>query len=67
MPLALEFIEQHVGAGSVTRMIPAIPSSRTLGDAIGRALNVDPASLESGWQSYLRQQATLCRLRSHPL
>jgi len=57
MPLAFEFIEQYVGTGSVARLIPAIPSSRTLGDAIRRALDMDPATLESGWQNYLRQQA----------
>jgi Tol biopolymer transport system component len=57
MPLALEFIEQYVGTGSVARLIPAIPSSRTLGDAIRRGLDLDPATLEAGWQSYLRQQA----------
>ena len=57
MPLALEFIEQYVGTGSVARLIPAIPSSRTLGDAISKALDLDPATLEPGWQSYLRQQA----------
>jgi len=58
MPLSLAFIEQHVGTGSVTRMIPAIPSSRTLGEAIRQALNVDPATLEPAWRDYLRQQVS---------
>jgi Tol biopolymer transport system component len=59
MPLALAFIEQQVGTGSVTRMIPGIRSSRALGDLIGKTLGVDPATLEPAWQSYLRQQAGL--------
>ena len=66
MPLALAFIEQHVGTGSVTHLLPAIPSSRTLGDVIRQALNVDPASLESGWQSYLRQQADSVQAAQSP-
>ncbi len=66
MPLALAFIEQRMGTGSVTRLIPAIPSSRTLGDAIRQALNVDPATLESDWQSYLRRQANSMQAEQLP-
>jgi hypothetical protein len=66
MPLALAFIEQRMGTGSVTRLIPAIPSSRTLGDAIRQALNVDPATLESDWQSYLRRQANFSQAEQLP-
>jgi Tol biopolymer transport system component len=66
MPLALAFIEQRMGTGSVTHMLPAIPSSRTLGDAIRQALNVDPATLESGWRSYLRQQANSVQAEQLP-
>jgi len=66
MPLAFEFLEQYVGTGSVARLIPVIPSSRTLGDAIRSALDLDPATLESGWQSYLRQQANTVQVAQLP-
>jgi len=38
----------------VERLIPAMRGSTTLGDAIHTALQVDPATLESAWQNYLR-------------
>jgi hypothetical protein len=52
--LALEFLDQTVGTGTVERLIPAMRDSTTLGDAIHTALQVDPGTLESAWQSYLQ-------------
>jgi hypothetical protein len=53
MSLAFEFLDQTQGAGVVERLIPAMRNSATLGDAIRAALQVDPATFESAWQSYL--------------
>ena len=53
MSLAFEFLDQAQGADVVERLIPAMRNSATLGDAIRTALDVDPATLESAWQSYL--------------
>jgi len=55
--LAFAFLDQSQGAGTVERLIPAMRRSTTLGDAIQTALQVDPATLESAWQNYLRDVA----------
>jgi hypothetical protein len=54
MSLAFAFLDQSQGTGSVERLIPAMRNSATLGDAIHTALQVDPETLESAWQNYLR-------------
>lgn len=61
MPLAFDFLEQQFGTDAVTRLLPALVStrSRTLGDAIGSTLRVNPATLELAWQKYLRMRAGL--------
>jgi hypothetical protein len=61
MPLALDFLEQQLGTGTVTRLLPALVSTRarTLGDAMRSTLRVNPATLEGAWQKYLRMQAEL--------
>ena len=57
MSLAFAFLDQSQGTGSVERLIPAMRNSTTLGDAIHTALQVDPETLESAWQNYLRDVA----------
>jgi len=57
MSLAIAFLDQTLGTGSVERLIPAMRNSTTLGDAIHTALQVDPETLESAWQNYLRDVA----------
>ena len=57
MSLAFAFLDQSQGAGAVERLIPAMRRSMTLGDVIHTALGVDPATLESAWQNYLRDVA----------
>jgi hypothetical protein len=58
LPLALAFVEQRVGSGAVSRMLPALGTSATFGEAI-TTLGIKPQELESDWQRYLRQQAGL--------
>ena len=57
MSLAFAFLDQSQGTGTVERLIPAMRGNTTLGDAIHTALQVDPATLESAWQNYLRDVA----------
>jgi len=57
MSLAFAFLDQSQGTGTVEQLIPAMRGSTTLGDAIHTALQVDPATLESAWQNYLRDVA----------
>ncbi len=57
MSFALAFLEQTVGNGTVERLIPAIGTSATLGEAIQTALEVDPGTFEEAWQSYLKEAA----------
>jgi hypothetical protein len=57
MSFALAFLEQTVGNGTVERLIPAIGTSPTLGEAIQTALQVDPGTFEEAWQSYLKEAA----------
>jgi len=57
MSLAIAFLDQTLGTGSVERLIPAMRNSTTLGDAIHTALQVDPETLEPAWQNYLRDVA----------
>lgn len=54
MSLALHFLDQNLGAGTVERLIPAVGRSATLGEAIRRGLQVDPKTLEEAWQRYLQ-------------
>jgi hypothetical protein len=54
MSLAFAFLDQTLGTGTVERLIPAMRDSTTLGDVIHTSLQVDPATLESAWQNYLR-------------
>ena len=54
MSLAFAFLDQNLGTGAVERLIPALRDSTTLGDAIRTAFQVDPTTLESAWQNYLR-------------
>jgi WD40 repeat protein len=58
LPLAYDFLEQQLGAGSVTRLLPALASSRvgTLGEAISLTLHVNPTLLELAWQRYLQER-----------
>ncbi len=58
LPLALAFVEQRVGPGTVSRMLPALGASATFGEAI-TMLGINPHELEPDWQRYLRQQAGL--------
>ena len=55
MSFALAFLEQTVGSGTVERLIPAIGTSATLGEAIQTALEVDPGTFEEAWKDYLRE------------
>ncbi len=64
--LALAFLEQYAGAGTVERLIPAMQFNVTLGEGIGAALKVDPRSLEPAWLEYLRKQAGLPTPRPAP-
>jgi hypothetical protein len=57
MSLAFAFLDQSQGAGAVERLILAMGRNATLGDAIHATLQVDPATLESAWQNYLRDVA----------
>jgi hypothetical protein len=57
MSFALAFLEQTLGSNTVERLIPAIGTSATLGEAIQTALQVDPATFEAAWQSYLKEAA----------
>jgi len=57
MSLAFSFLDQSQGDGAVERLIPAMRGNTTLGDAIRTAFQVDPATLESAWQNYLRDVA----------
>jgi len=61
LPLAFDFLEQYMGPGTVTRLLPAVASDqvRTLGDAINLTLHVNSRTLESAWQVYLRQRIGL--------
>lgn len=59
VPLAFDFIAGHLGTDSLVKLTPAIADSPTLGDAIRAALRVNPMSLESDWQAYLRAEAGL--------
>lgn len=54
MSLALHFLDQTLGAGTVERLIPAAGRSTTLGEAIRTGLQVDPKTLEEAWQRYLQ-------------
>jgi hypothetical protein len=54
MSLALHFLDQTLGAGTVERLIPAVGRSATLGEAIRTGLQVDPKTLEEAWQRYLQ-------------
>lgn len=67
-PLALDFLEQQLGAGAVARLLPAIASGRgsTFGDAIGTTLRVNPSTLRLAWVTYLRNRAGLPVLGSFP-
>ena len=56
LSLAFVFLEEEVGSGSVSRLIPAIGRSTNLGEAISRTLNVSLASLEPAWRKFLRVQ-----------
>jgi Tol biopolymer transport system component len=56
LPLALAFVEEHFGPGSVARLIPMMTSD-TLGQAIQKGMDVDPTTLESAWLMYTLQQA----------
>ncbi len=58
LPLALAFVEERVSPGSISRMLPALGTSATLGEAI-TTLGVNSQELEADWQRYLRQQAGL--------
>ena len=57
LPLAFVFLEEQVGSGSVSRLIPAIGTSTNLGEAISKTLKVSPVSLEPAWRKYLREQS----------
>jgi hypothetical protein len=57
MSFAFAFLEQTLGSGTVERLIPAIGTSATLGEAIQTTLQVDPGTLEGAWQSYLKDAA----------
>ena len=57
--LALAFLEQHMGAGAIERLIPAMQYNVTMGQAISAVLKVNPHSLEPWWLEYLRKQAGL--------
>jgi Tol biopolymer transport system component len=59
LSLALAFLDQSLGNGTVERLIPAMDSSATLGDAIRTALPVNPETLEPAWQRYLRAETGL--------
>jgi hypothetical protein len=61
VPLAFDFLGQQFGTDTVTRLLPALIStrSRTLGDAIRSTLRVNPGALEPAWQKYLRMRAGL--------
>jgi hypothetical protein len=59
LSLAFAFLEDTFGAGTVERLIPAMRTSATIGDAIRTALNVNPSTLERTWRKYLREQASL--------
>jgi len=54
MSLALRFLDQTLGTGTVERLIPAVGRSATLGEAIRTGLQVDPKTLEEAWQRYLQ-------------
>ena len=54
---AFVFLEQTVGGGTVERLIPALGTSATLGEAIRTTLGVDPQTFEQAWQSYLKNAA----------
>jgi type II secretory pathway pseudopilin PulG len=54
MSLALHFLDQTLGAGTVERLIPVVGRSATLGEAIRTGLQVDPKTLEEAWQRYLQ-------------
>ncbi len=66
VPLALAFIEEHFGPGSVARLIPAMTSD-TLGQVIEKGMEIDPAVLESAWLAYTREQVGLHTEFSHPV
>ncbi len=61
MSLALDFLEQRFGEGTVAHLLPAMASgrARTLGDVISTALRVNPATLRVAWLTYLRNRAGL--------
>jgi Tol biopolymer transport system component len=56
LPLALAFLEEHFGPGTVARLVPKVAND-TLGQAIQAGLDVDPATLESAWLMYTLEQA----------
>lgn len=55
--LALTFLDQTLGVGTVERLIPTVRTSATLGEAISTGLHMDPKTLEEAWRRYLRGQA----------
>jgi len=57
LPLAFVFLEEQIGPGSVTRLIPTIGASSSLGEAINKSLNVNAASLEAAWRKFLQRQS----------
>jgi hypothetical protein len=59
LSLAFAFLEDTFGAGTVERLIPAMGTSATIGDAIRAALSVNPNTLDRTWREYLREQASL--------
>ncbi len=67
LPLAFVFLEEQIGPGSVTRLIPTIGASTSLGEAIYKSLNVNAASLEAAWRKFLQQQAGYSFAESGPL
>jgi hypothetical protein len=66
LSLAFVFLEEEVGSGSVSRLIPAIGRSTNLGEAISRTLNMSPASLEPAWRKFLRVQSGYSTAGSSP-
>jgi Tol biopolymer transport system component len=61
VPLAFDFLEQHLGKGTLNRLLPALADAnvRTMGDAITTALRLNPVTLEPAWQKYVREWESL--------
>lgn len=66
MPLALAFVEEQFGPGSVSSLVPAMGTNLMLGGAIRETFGQDPATLRVPWWKYLRQQAGMPVLDSIP-